>query len=224
MRFKFFIFLGLMVALTIGTFKISNAFFASSAVSSNNIFSTAEVFPTSTPSETLTPTPTGEVDETPTPTPDESLHLIINEVFLTGSAAVEWVELYNPTSNPVNLLGWKIKDATSQMDDLPNVSIPSGGYAVIVSSGTTVNTSTLSAVIITVSANGVGSGLNDTGGDIVELLNGTVVIDSMSYGVSGWPATPTAGNTISRIPNGIDTDSGSDWQTNTVSTIGVSNN
>ncbi len=212
--------IGFFSTMIIGilSYQVAYSSFLFSAVSQNNTFSTSSDFgnqevPVSTPSATPTLIPAS---------------IVINEVSPLGGNNVEWVELFNPTSNPISVNGWVIKDDTIQTDTLPNVSIPAGGYAILVSSDTLVNTATLSALIIPLDTTGVGNGLNNTGGDSVELKNGTVTVDAMNYGdvhtfFSGTLAIPTVGKTISRKPNGIDTSIVGDWTTNTTATIGVSN-
>lgn len=220
--------IGFFSTMIIGilSYQVAYSSFHSSATSQNNTFSTSSDFgnqevPGGTPSATPTPTSTG----TPTPTPG---HIVINEVSPLGGNNIEWVELFNPTANPISVNGWIIKDDTVQTDTLPNVSIPAGGYAVLVSSDTLINTATLSALIIPLDTTGVGNGLNNTGGDSVELRNGAVTVDAMNYGdvhtfFTGTLSIPTVGKTLSRKPNGIDTDLVGDWVTSTTSTIGVSN-
>lgn len=221
MRIYLFIFFIVTVVLGISSYRITNAIFASTATSQNNTFATAEVFPTATPTATLTPTPPEEV----------ALHLVINEVSPLGDTEDEWVELHNPTSNPINLSGWLIEDGGGS-DALPSVVIPAGGYGVVITGNSTVDATSSGAVEVRLSGGGspnsIGSGLNNTGGDEVEIKNSTVSIDAMNYGsvttfFSGGPGIPDPGTTVSRIPNGTDTDTGSDWQTNTVITIGVTN-
>ncbi len=82
--------------------------------------------PTSTPTSTVTPTPTQTTAASYSPR-----DVVINEVAWAGtqaSANDEWIELYNNTSNAIDLNGW-----TLQADDgTPNIalngSIPAHGY------------------------------------------------------------------------------------------------
>ena len=58
----------------------------------------------------------------------QTLNLVINEIETQGKP--DWVELYNPTSSPISLKGWSIKDDKST-DNLPsNDSVPAGGFYV----------------------------------------------------------------------------------------------
>lgn len=228
MRMLFF---GFIICMTLAFFSvvITHAFFANSATSDENSFSAAAEFPASlTPTSTLSPSPT--LTPTPgdgNPSPPVSNHVLINEVSPVGSSSADWVELYNPTISPIDVGGWIISDSTTQDDVLPSAIIPAGAYAIVVNNASVVSIP-VGVIKIMISANGIGNGMNDSLGDLIELKNGTTVIDAVNYGnetayFSGGPAIPVAGKTISRIPNGTDTDMGSDWQTNTNSTIGGTN-
>src|SRR3954470_7802416 len=46
----------------------------------------------------------------------------------------DWIELYNPTTAPVNLAGWKLKDSSGAWT-FPSVSIAAKGYLVVVADG-----------------------------------------------------------------------------------------
>lgn len=83
--------------------------------------------PTFTPSPTLTPTPT--LTRTITPTPGASMEIIISEVAWMGTSSTrtedEWIELYNPGITDVNLEGWTIRDAsTNVLFTFTNCSTP----------------------------------------------------------------------------------------------------
>lgn len=228
MRKKFFSFLVLMIFLTVGSYKISSAFFASTAISQNNTFATASEFPTGTPSATFTPTPTGEVVlPTPTPTtgPD---HLVINEVSPIGGTDNDWVEIFNPTSSAIDISGWKISDNNGTDDLPPSTIVPSNGYAVIVASGsaTVVPGSALRIELGSPTIGGTGG--IAAAGDVITLLlsDNSTIVDAMSYGSNTSVFTlPTITSTpiYARNPNGQDTDTVGDWVLQTA-TIGISNN
>jgi hypothetical protein len=76
--------------------------------------------PTATPTQTATTTVTGTATLTPTPSLSPTatatvvyppLMLLINEVAWAGTranTAHEWIELYNPGAQPINLTGWRL--------------------------------------------------------------------------------------------------------------------
>lgn len=214
------LFFGLIIFICVIfiTVNISSAVFTNNSDSNNNSFATAAEFSNKTPTQ-------GE--ENPEPPATGSSTLVINEVSMLGPASNEWVEIFNKSSNPINLNGWFVEDSSAS-DSLPNVTIPAGGYGVIIGLTSTVNATASGAIEIRLSNATIGGQLNDTVGDEVEIKNGITSIDGVNYGSSTAFFIPGVGiplvsNTISRISNGVDSDSNSDWQTNTSSTIGASN-
>src|SRR3989344_5564543 len=94
----------LPIFMTIFVIESTFAFYGDSGISANNIFTAAEVFPSTTP--------------TPTPTPDLSGiadHIVISEVQIATSGATtsDFVEFYNPTSSAVNLDPFRLVKRTS---------------------------------------------------------------------------------------------------------------
>lgn len=221
--------------------EIAYASFISSSINPKNSISSGYwITPTvvSLPTATLTPEPTATTEPTvtETPTPTETLTptpeitlmpLVINEVSPLGDSTVEWIELYNPNQLPVDISGWKISD-NSGTDIIPPVSSIQGlNYGVIVGNASVVVVP-FSATRIQLATSTIGSGLNNTGGDQVVLSNPSdIIIDQMSYGnVAVFPSPPhipATGKTLSRIPNGVDTDSGTDWSNSTDPSIGADN-
>ncbi len=61
--------------------------------------------------------------------------VIINEVCSQDSVAGDWVELYNPSTLPLNLKGWTMTDASGNQFTFPAASLPAGAYLVLVQSG-----------------------------------------------------------------------------------------
>jgi cysteine-rich repeat protein len=129
---------------------------------------------------------------------EEEQHVVINE-FLPNPFGVddnnEWIELYNPTQNIINLAGWTIEDNTANPYNLSGKTIPAMGYLVL-THGTDQNFY-----------------LNNDGDRIILKSSGTE-IDAVSYGnydedddyISNNAPAPTEGSSIGRFPNGQDTD------------------
>jgi len=204
------------------TFSISYAAFTSKASNTNNTFTAAAIFPTMTGTTTPTDTPTD------TPTPGK---IVINEVSPIGTDANDWVELYNSGESSVDVSGWKINDASGsavQADVFPSVTpIPSHGFAVVVTSSTAVSGIPSNAITITLSTLTIGSNGLATAGDGVILDDNTsTLVDQMSYGnvktIFNLPA-PSGAQTLERFPNGVDTDSASDWKIASSPTLGKAN-
>ena len=95
----------------------------------------------------------------------------------------EWVELYNLSSETIDLSGWKIKDGNSSITDDLNLSgqITPGGF---------------------IAFDHNKGWLNDSGGETVSLLNGDTLIDNYQY------STASQGKSFARMPNGEDWISG----------------
>lgn len=68
-------------------------------------------------------------------------HLVISEVQITGVPADdEFVEIYNPTNNPVDVTGWRLSRKTASgaqqynlLTPFPSLVIPAHGYLLVVS-------------------------------------------------------------------------------------------
>jgi len=80
--------------------------------------------PTPIPTQISTPIPSSTI--TPIPTPNNlvinpSSGIIINE--LMPNSNIEWVEIKNTNNFPVKLVNWKIKDAASNIKDIPEIII-----------------------------------------------------------------------------------------------------
>lgn len=89
---------------------------------------------TLTPTETATQTATVTKTSTPTKTatPPASLTVLINEVAWSGTKASyydEWIELYNASTQRINLDGWSLISSSGNVDvDLSGHTIDAGAY------------------------------------------------------------------------------------------------
>jgi hypothetical protein len=114
-------------------------------------------------------------------------HVVINEFVANPSSGKDWVELYNPTGSDISLDGWALNDSTSQMKSLSGM-INASEYRVFE----------------------VSARLNKNG-DTITLLDGTTVVDEVTYGSQPDNApAPATGNSTGRCPNGEDTDNDED--------------
>jgi hypothetical protein len=112
----------------------------------------------------------------------ELANIVINEFVANPSSCNDWVELYNPTGSDVSLDGWALNDSTSQIKSLSG-TINASGYRVFEVSNRL--------------------GMDD---DTITLLNGTTVVDEVTYGdAAGNAPVPTTNESAGRYPNGIDT-------------------
>lgn len=173
----------------------------------------ATATPTSTatsPAETLTPTSTS----TPTPlpgTPLPPLAVIINEVAWSGAAAStadEWIELYNTTSQPIDLTGWVITSTSGLNIPLAGIIEANGFYLV-----ERTDDNTVSDILADLTISFGGGLLN--GGDTLFLSMAGEVIDTANSDGGSWPGGSSSPDYLSmeRIdPLAPDTEA--NWQSN----------
>lgn len=128
--------------------------------------------------------------------------LRITEIFANagagrGDAALEWVELHNPSEAAVDVAGWQLSDNAAS--DVLSAAVLAAGERLVVA-GTAA--ATPSAPLVVVIADGrLGNGLaND--GDVVSLLDPAGrLVDRVDY--SGPPLPrPEAGHSIALTPGG----------------------
>jgi hypothetical protein len=165
---------------------------------------------------TITPSPT--ITNTPTRTSTPGLcgvgipptSVIISEVAWAGTGAStsdEWIELYNPTANTINLNGWILKG----LDGTPSISLsdfnlaPGGFYVLERGDDTTISD---------VTANLIFTGELGNTNEVLQLYNFLgVCVDTANSNSGAWPAgsTVTYGS-MERL--GVVTDSDAAWITN----------
>lgn len=219
----------LLTGLAIASYNITFALFSNSATSTSNLFAAASLFPT--------PTPTSS--PSPSPSPTIANHLVINEVLYDtssnqnitgqgGSNRGEFIEIYNPTGSGVNVNGWIVEDNTSS-ETLPNITIPSEGF-LILTGATESEFEAIWSVPPTVqyaqaSGGAIGNGFaND--GDLARLKSdSTTIIDQTSWGndtsiLNPAPTDVASGHSLERNPDGIDSDTSSDFIDQTTPTPG----
>ena len=136
------------------------------------------------------------------------------------------MELYNKTGNTIDVSGWKITDDNTT-DLFPSVSpIPSNDYAVIVTSNSSV--SVPASVIKIIVDSQIGNTLNNPGDRLLLENSIGTDLDFMSYGTDSTafptpPDAPSSTQSLSRNPNGADSDSAADWQLDETPTLGTAN-
>jgi len=174
------------------------------------------------------------------------LKILINKVYYdvddahggdTDEWKHEWIELYNPLSNDVNLKNWEICDNTDCKTIHPDVSIPALGYALLSHDASTWQQYwEVPAGVEKINLGGAPSHLAlDNTADMLVLKNADgVVIDQMNWGApdSSWPnynldvwnpGAPdvAAGHMLGRVPSGYDTDQPSDFKDLALPTVSV---
>ncbi len=170
--------------------------------------------PTSPPASTNTPTPT---PTGPTPTPPPPSDIKINEIHVNPDGADEgcYVELYNAESVAVNLSSYQLVGINGfDWSEYASVSltgsIPPGGFFVVAQDASVANYDMIDTL-----AN------FQNGPDNIQLRIGSTVVDAVGYGDFGatdvfagegdpvpYP-TPNNDQSLSRFPDGTDTDNNS---------------
>jgi len=164
--------------------------------------------PTATATETFTATLTPTF--TATPTSIQPLAVLINEVAWAGTSASaddEWIELYNPSTQAINLSGWRLVAD----DGTPNIAlsgqIAAGGYYVLERTDDT--------TISDITANLIYSGALSNNDEILRLLApNDSVVDTANLGGGAWPAGSASPNYGSMERRGVMADNEAAWITN----------
>src|SRR3989344_5953715 len=138
------------------------------------------------PAPTPTPTPTTEPEplEDQGSTSDSSLRkIIINEMAWMGTASLsndEWIELYNTSSQSVDLTGWTLQAQDGTPDiSLASVSISSFGFYLLERTDNT--------TVSNIEANQIYTGALGNEGEILELRDaGGNLQDFINTALSGW--------------------------------------
>jgi uncharacterized repeat protein (TIGR01451 family) len=150
-------------------------------------------------------------------------HLLITEVFYDPTNALEdeyeWIEIYNPTPDPISLSGYTIVDALpGQSDALGAETVQPGQYAIIAAStsGFYAVHGSYTGLVVACGDLTLGSGLNNFG-DGVFLKDGSAsTVDAISYGGSSAAFSPgvtagAEGQSLQRNPVNADNNTRNDW-------------
>lgn len=153
---------------------------------------------------------------------------VINEVYYEvatnkrNDPKNEWVEIYNPTAQPIDISGWQICDKLA-CDLIPQSwPIPAKGFAVISPKESTwrywPEIPEAAVKIVLDSLFGV-NGLDNRGDRVVLKNTERAVVDAMSYGSDTSQMNPSVplsgeGKSLARIIKGYDTNFAKDWVIN----------
>ena len=140
----------------------------------------------------------------------------------------EWIELYNPTSNSIDISGWQICDNNS-CNTIPTGTspIPANGFAVVTPDASTWNYWAIPEEVIKIvlTEDEIGNGLSNTGDRLILKDPNGNPVDGISYGSDTTVFNPSApdvseGHSLERKAPGWDTDSANDWQDREIPTPG----
>lgn len=136
--------------------------------------------------------------------------VVINEIAWAGTADYsndEWIELYNSTSQAIDLTGWVISDDGVDSYTLSG-NIAAHGYFLIEDTEETVNNLTANAIIGLSLANaGDSLILKDNAGNVIDTVNGS--------GGAWYFGDGTSKASMERIDPLVATDSANNWATST---------
>lgn len=139
--------------------------------------------------------------------------LVVNEIMYapTTGTGKEWFEIFNKTSNPVDLANWKWKDATSTIQTITtqSINIPANGYAVICEDSIAIKGFYPLNTGVYIQTNW--SALNNTGDNVILINPIGVIIDSITF-TSSWGGS-TGNKSLERISVSLPTNQQSNWGT-----------
>ena len=150
---------------------------------------------------------------------ESNLSIVINEIAWMGTTAAfgyEWVELYNPTNEEIDISGWSLEDSSGVLDDfteLNTTTIPAGGYFLAEYEKSDQTASSIADM--EGDSEGFGYSLLADAGDIVTLKNASgQIIDQVDCS-SGWFAGDKDSDiTMERIDPCASSNAASNWANN----------
>jgi len=97
-------------------------------------------------------------------------------------ASFEWVELFNPTNDTVELIGWRIEDNT-EYDIIPSLTLLPNGFTVVAASEDfRTNFPGFDGSIVFIEDGRIGNGLSNEGDHLILMDSVGTIIDALSYG------------------------------------------
>ncbi|RKY97568.1 MAG: hypothetical protein DRQ10_08425 [Candidatus Hydrothermota bacterium] len=139
----------------------------------------------------------------------------INEIFYDAPTGIaepyaEWIELYNPESNPIDISGWFLTDEEDTFSFTNGTVIPANGYLIACYDSDTFQAHWSVPAGVPIVEHGL-LRLGNSGDDLALLDTGRFEVDVVWYGngdrgpEDAAPDVP-AGHSIARDPDGFDTD------------------
>ena len=173
---------------------------------------------------------------------DDTTSIWINEVLYNPTQDEnynEWIELYNPTDQPIDISGWSITDNSAQ--DFLEADTQNGdgttiilayGYAIIADQGTRIYENFSipdSAIKLCVDDASIGNGLGNSEDKLILKNNAGEIIDSIEWGEDylDIPGSPTPsvneGHSLCRYPSQDTDDTSKDFCETVTPTPGDTN-
>lgn len=145
-------------------------------------------------------------------------HLVINELQTGGTSGVdEFIELYNPCDAEIAIAGWKLSYRSATGTTESSLVAAFGATAKVAAKGFFVAANSGGTFAAAADATWPTSGLAATGGGVGLRDSGGALVDSVAWGAGTTNAfietaaapAPSAGESISRVPAGKDTNNNS---------------
>lgn len=146
--------------------------------------------------------------------------IVINEVYYFGDK--EWVELYNISSSVADIKGWSICNSSNDCGKLnpeKKTEIPAGGYVLVSHDANDIKDWSVKKEVETINYADGKIDFADSNDQVILKDTSNNIIDQMSY----LNNATSEGQSLARIPNGVDTDSSTDYTVRTKPTPGVEN-
>jgi hypothetical protein len=135
--------------------------------------------------------------------------IVINEIMYAPSAGEpEWIELYNRTTESINLKNWKLSDAATTVTITTQDKIlPANSFVVISKDATITNFYSIPSEVIVANV----PSLNNTGDAVVIKDFNNSIIDSLFY-LPEWGGN-TGGKSLERIDYNFSSTTPTNWKT-----------
>jgi len=140
------------------------------------------------------------------------IKVLISEVFYDTpgvDSSEEWIELFNPTSQAIDLSGWTISDNAGTFIIPTGTIIAAGSFLVIARD----SQGFFALYGFNPDISGLSLSLSNTGDKLTLKDASGLEMDFVSWEnyVTGWDITASTGSTIERSPPSVDTDLVVDW-------------
>lgn len=149
---------------------------------------------------------------------------LITEIFYDPLGSVdeetnEWIEIYNPTADAIDLTGYTICDTVpGQCDSLPPISLAAGEFMILCAStqAFAIAYPGYTGKYYEVADHTIGSSLNNYGDGVLLKNASGVTVDAVSYGTSTAGLNPAAtlvpeGQSLNRTIANADSNTSADW-------------
>lgn len=146
-------------------------------------------------------------------------HVVISEVYYDTSgtdSAEEYITLYNPATNTINISGWRVEDVSSSYIIPAGFTIAPESYFTLARNEDTF----LADYNKTADIGNLSISLGNSGDQITLKNDNGIEIDFVAWEnfASGWDIVANTGKTIQRVPVNADTDTDSEWISNSPKT------